>query len=278
MAIGRGNLLEPAPRIDAAKLRRLAARIRLSATRMVAIQRLGYLCQAMSSAEIFAVLFGGGVIRAGYDQFILSPGHYTICLYAAAAETGLIEATKLASYGKDGSELEAIGTERTPVADLVNGSLGQGLSGAIGFALAARLAAEDRDTFVFLSDGELEEGQVWEAAMFAGHHRLDRLVVVIDANNSQVDGPITSVTSIEPLAEKWRAFGWRVVEVDGHDVDALATAFASRSDGSKPLAVIARTEITGRVRAIPPSTDTHFVKLDIALETAIIRELEAALA
>jgi len=84
--------------------------------------------------------------------------------------------------------------------------------------------------------------------------------------------------SIEPLAEKWRAFGWRVVEVDGHDVDALATAFASRSDGAKPLAVIARTEITGRVRAIPPSTDTHFVKLDIALEIAIIRELEAALA
>jgi transketolase len=114
--------------------------------------------------------------------------------------------------------------------------------------------------------------------MFAGHHRLDRLVVVIDANNSQVDGPVTSVTSIEPLADKWRAFGWRVVEVDGHDVDALATAFASRSDGAKPLAVIARTEITGRVRAIPPSTDTHFVKLDIALETAIIRELEAALA
>jgi transketolase len=164
------------------------------------------------------------------------------------------------------------------VADLVNGSLGQGLSGAIGFALAARLAGEDRDTFAFLSDGELEEGQVLEAAMFAGHHRLDRLVVVIDANNSQVDGPVTSVTSIEPLADKWRAFGWRVVEVDGHDVDALATAFASRSDGAKPLAVIARTEITGRVRAIPPSTDTHFVKLDVALETAIIRELEAALA
>src|SRR5450759_3015863 len=118
-AIGRGNLMEPKPRIDAAKLRRLATRIRLSATRMVAIQRLGYLCQAMSSAEIFAVLFGGGVIRTGYDRFILSPGHYTICLYAVAAEIGLIEATKLASYGKDGSELEAIGTERTPVADLV---------------------------------------------------------------------------------------------------------------------------------------------------------------
>ena len=95
--------METALRVDAVKLRRLAARIRLNATRMVAIQGLGYLCQAMSSAEIFAVLFGGGVIRAGYDRFILSPGHYTICLYAVAAETGLIAAEKLASYGKDGS-------------------------------------------------------------------------------------------------------------------------------------------------------------------------------
>jgi transketolase len=270
--------METALRYDATTLRRLATRIRLNATRMVAIQRLGYLCQAMSSAEIFAVLFGGGVIRHGYDRFILSPGHYTICLYAAAAETGLIEATKLASYGKDGSELEAIGTEHTPVADLVNGSLGQGLSGAIGFALAARLAGEDRNTFAFLSDGELEEGQVWEAAMFAAHHHLNRLVVVIDANNSQVDGPVSSVTSIEPLADKWRAFGWRVAEVDGHDVDALATALKSRSDRNRPLAVIARTKITGGLQAIPPSTDTHFVKLDKALETAIISELEAALA
>ncbi len=87
--------------------------------------------------------------------------------------------------------------------------------------MPAQLAGEDRDIFAFLSDGEMEEGQVWEAAMFAAHRRLDRLVAVIDANNSQVDGPVTSVTTLEPLAEKWRAFGWRVAEVDGHDVDAL---------------------------------------------------------
>jgi transketolase len=263
--------------IHVAGLRRLATRIRLNATRMVAIQRLGYLCQAMSSAEIFAVLYGS-VMRPGYDRFILSPGHYTICVYAAAAETGRIDAAKLATYGKDGSELEAIGTERTPVVDLVNGSLGQGLSGAVGFALAARFANEDRHTFAFLSDGELEEGQVWEAAMFAGHHRLDGLTVVIDANNSQVDGPVTSVSTLEPLADKWRAFGWRVIELDGHDLNALVAAFKSRSDGAKPLVIVARTIITGGLRAFPPSTDTHFVKLDKALETAIVKELEAALA
>lgn len=262
---------------DAAGLRRLATRIRMRATDMVAIQGFGYLGQAMSSAEIFAVLFGS-TLRIGHDRFVLSPGHYVIALYAVAAETGLLDPAELANYGKDGSALEAIGSERTPVADLVCGSLGQGLSGAIGFALAARLGGEDRDVFAFLSDGEMEEGQVWEAAMFAAHRRLHRLVAVIDANNSQVDGPVTSVTTLEPLAEKWRAFGWRVAEVDGHDVDALAQAFASRHNGAGPLAVVARTEILGRMRAIPPTVDGHFIKLDGDLQRAIMRELEAALA
>jgi transketolase len=263
--------------LDVTKLRRLAIRIRMRATDMVAIQGFGYLGQAMSSAEIFAVLFGG-TMRLGHDRFVLSPGHYVISLYAAAAETGLLDPAELAAYGKDGAVLEAIGSERTPVADLVCGSLGQGLSGAIGFALAAQLADEERDVLAFLSDGEMQEGQVWEAAMFAAHRRLDRLVVVIDANNSQVDGPVASVTTIEPLAEKWRAFGWRVAEVDGHDVAALWQALASRRDSAGPLVVIARTEILGRMRAFPPTVDGHFIKLDGELKAAILRELEASLA
>jgi transketolase len=263
--------------LDASGLRRLAGRIRLRATQMVAIQGFGYLGQALSSAEIFAVLFGGAM-RYGHDRFVLSPGHYVIALYAAAAETGLIDPAKLDGYGRDGTALEAIGSERTPLGDLVCGSLGQGLSGAIGFALAAQLADEDRDVFAFLSDGEMEEGQVWEAAMFAAHRRLDRLVVVIDANNSQVDGPVTSVTTIEPLPEKWRAFGWRVAEVDGHDVEALGRAFASRHHAAGPLVVVARTEISGRMRAIPATVDGHFIKLDSGLQAAIVHELEAALA
>lgn len=262
---------------DATALRRLATRIRMRATEMVAIQGFGYLGQALSSAEVFAVLFAGA-LRYGHDRFVLSPGHYVISLFAVAAETGLLDPAELAAYGKDGVELEAIGSERTPFADLVCGSLGQGLSGAIGFALAAKFAGEDRGIFAFLSDGEMEEGQVWEAAMFAAHRRLDNLVVVIDANNSQVDGPVTFVTTIEPLADKWRAFGWRVAEVDGHDVEALSRAFASRHDGDGPLVVIARTEILGRLHAIPPTVDGHFIKLDAALKAAILNELEATLA
>jgi transketolase len=276
-------------------VRRLAARIRLNAVRMVARQGFGYLGQALSSAEIFATLYGGGCLRHGRDRFVLSPGHYVIALYAAAAELGLLEASQLDHYGEDGALLEAIGSERTPLVDLVCGSLAQGLSGAIGFALAAHLEhvahlehtghgeqvqREARDTYVFVSDGEMEEGQTWEAAMFAAHHRerMGRLVVVIDANDSQVDGTVASVTTLEPLAQKWRAFGWHAIEVDGHDIQALSAAFATRAPQRAPLVIIARTEIFGRMRSLPPGADGHFVKLDATLERALVAELESALA
>ncbi len=134
-------------------LRKLAQRIRLNATRMVAIQGFGYLGQALSSAEVMATLFGGGFVRPGIDRFVLSPGHYVISFFAVAAELGLIDRAALESYGKDGALLEAIGTERTPGLDLTCGSLGQGLSGAVGFALAAHLAGDGRATYALLSDG-----------------------------------------------------------------------------------------------------------------------------
>jgi transketolase len=266
----------PTPALS--ELQRIAARVRLDAIQMVSIQGFGYLGQALSSAEIFTALFAGGFLREGRDRFVISPGHYVIGLYAVTAEVGRIPREALASYGKDGATLEAIGGERTPVVDMVCGSLGQGLSVAAGYALAAGLAGEDRRTFAFLSDGELQEGQVWEAAMFAAHNcdRMGSLVAVIDANNSQVDGPVTSVTTLEPLADKWRAFGWKVAEVDGHDLEALCGAFASAGDG-RPLAVIARTEITGRMKSIPSTIDGHFMKLDAGLAAALTRELEASL-
>lgn len=261
---------------DWRELRRLAVRIQLNAVRMVSIQGFGYFGQALSAAEIFAVLYGS-FFKPGHDRFVLSPGHYAVVLFAVAAELGLIERKHLASYGLDGALLEAISTERTPMVDLTCGSLGQGLSGAIGFALASRLASDGRHTYAFLSDGEMEEGQVWEAAMFAAHHRLEGLTVLIDANDSQVDGPVTEQTTIEPLADKWRAFGWETFDVDGHDVQALHAALQSPRQG-RPRVVIARTEILSRIRALPASTDAHFVKLDPQLTAAIEAELEAQLA
>ena len=259
------------------RLRRLAARTRLHATNMVAIQGFGYLGQALSCADIVTALLAGSGFRLGWDRFVISPGHYIIAVYAIGAELGLIDPSLLATYGTDGSLLEAIGTERTPIVDLTCGSLGQGLSGAIGFAIAARLSGEDRRTFAFLSDGEMEEGQVWEAAMFASHHagRMGPLTVVIDANNSQVDGPVTDVTTIEPLVDKWRAFGWRTVDCDGHDLAALTAALAGVGQDKTPLTIIARTHILGRLRSIPPTVDGHFIKLDPALQSAIVKELEA---
>lgn len=262
-------------KVQQRELRNLATQIRINATRMIGIMGFGYLGQALSAAEIFAVLFGGGFLRHGHDRFVLSPGHYAVVLYAVAAELGLIDRKELESYGLDGALLEAISTERTPLVDLTCGSLGQGLSGAIGLALAATLARENRQTFAFLSDGEMEEGQTWEAAMFAGHNRIGNLTALIDANNSQVDGPVSSVTTLEPLADKWKAFGWHVEDIDGHDLDALSQALGARP-ADKPTVVIARTDILGRMKSFPPTVDGHFIKLDPQLQATIIAELEAA--
>ena len=249
---------------------------------MVAPHGFGYLGQALSAAEQYAAVYGAA-LRPGTDRVVCSPAHYVIAAYAAAARTGLLDEAMLATYGQDGSALEAIGTERSPVPDYVCGSLGQGLSAAAGFALADRLRGHPGvRTFAFLSDGELEEGQVWEAAMFAGHYRLGRLTVLLDANNSQVDGPVASITTIEPVAAKWRAFGWDAVELDGHDVDAVAAALASGADGAaspgRPRALICRTSTRHGLACLPPDADGHFIKLPADLAAAAEAELSAELA
>jgi len=262
-------------------LRELALRIRLRAVRMVAPQGFGYLGQALSSAEQVAAVFGAA--RPGVDRIVCSPGHYIIGPFAAAAELGLAD---VSGYGQNGSEFEAIGTERSPVVDYTCGSLGQGLSAALGFALADRFRGSDARIFAMVSDGELEEGQVWEAALFAAHHRLDRLVVLLDANNSQVDGPVDSITTLEPIADKWSAFGWRVFDIDGHDVSAvsaaLAAAFAAAFAGAaaergRPSVLVCRTSTRHGLDCLPPDADGHFIKLPPSLVAAAVSELTGKL-
>ena len=256
-------------------LRRLATAIRLRAVAMVAPQGFGYLGQALSAAEQYAAVYGAAY-RRGTDRVVCSPGHYVIAAYAAAAETGLIDGAALAGYGQNGSSLEAIGTERSPVPEYTCGSLGLGLSAAAGFALGDRLLGrDDARTFAFVSDGELQEGQVWEAAMFAGHHRLSRLTVLLDANNSQVDGPVDSITTIEPVAAKWAAFGWEAADLDGHDVAAVAAALAARA--SRPQVLICRTSTRHGLACLPPDADGHFIKLPADLAAAAAAELQAEL-
>jgi transketolase len=254
---------------------RLATAIRLRAVRMVAPQGFGYLGQALSSAEQVAALFA--VMRPGRDRLVCSPGHYVIGIFAAAAELGLLDEEAVAAYGQNGSPVEAIGTERSPVADYVCGSLGQGLSAAAGFALSDRLRRRDRRTFAMVSDGELEEGQVWEAAMFAAHHGLSRLTVLLDANNSQVDGPVDTITTIEPIAAKWQAFGWEAVDLDGHDVGALIKALTVTSRGKQPSVLINRTSTGYGLHCLPPDADGHFIKLPPELAARAAAELTARL-
>jgi transketolase len=254
---------------------RLATAIRLRAVRMVAPQGFGYLGQALSSAEQVAALFT--VMRPGRDRLVCSPGHYVIGVFAAAAELGVLSEEAASTYGQDGSPVEAIGTERSPVADYVCGSLGQGLSAAVGFALSDRLKNRDRRTFAMVSDGELEEGQVWEAAMFAAHHRLSRLTVLLDANNSQVDGPVDTITTIEPVAAKWEAFGWDAVDLDGHDVDAILKALTQADNSNKPSVLICRTSTTHGLWCLPPDADGHFIKLPPDLAARAEAELRGEL-
>ncbi|MEV0605889.1 1-deoxy-D-xylulose-5-phosphate synthase N-terminal domain-containing protein [Polymorphospora rubra] len=267
--------LPPGPPLPVAQLAGLAARIRLHAVRMVAAHGLGYLGQALSSAEGFAVLYGR-CYRPGADRIVVSPGHYIIAAFAAAAERGLLDEDDLRTYGHNGSRLEAIGTERSPAVDLTCGSLGQGLSAAVGFALADRIQGRpDARTFAFLSDGELEEGQLWEAAMFADHHRLGNLAVLLDANNSQVDGPVADITTIEPIAEKWRSFGWDARDVDGHDPAVLADAMDRAIAADRPAVVIARTSTRHGLACLPDGVDGHFIKLPPDLAEQATAELEA---
>jgi transketolase len=162
------------------------------------------------------------------------------------------------------------------VLDYVCGSLGQGLSAAAGFALSDRLRGREARTFALVSDGELEEGQVWEAAMFAAHYRLAALTVLVDANNSQVDGPVDDITTLEPVAGKWAAFGWDAAEVNGHDVAAVIQALTAARGSARPAVVICRTSTRHGLGCLPPDADGHFIKLPADLATAAVRELEQA--
>jgi transketolase len=259
--------------------RSLAAKVRLRAARMVAPHGFGYFGQALSAAEIFGALYAYAY-QPDRDHFVCSPGHYIVCAFALAPDIGALDEAELASYGQDGSALEAVGTERSPGVDLTCGSLGQGLSAAAGFALADRLNGRvDARTFVLVSDGELEEGQVWEAALFAAHHKLDKLVMLIDANNSQVDGPVDSITTLDPIADKWRAFGWEAHDVDGHDLEAIRAALesAERSTG-RPTVIVCRTSTRHGVDSLPADVDGHFIKLSGSLAQSVLAELEDRLA
>ena len=230
--------------------RALARSIRIHALKMTNAAGSSHIGAVLSMADILAVLYGT-ILRVDpanahwehRDRFILSKGHAAAGVSAALAERGFFPLEHLQDYCRDGSNLGGHVAHRgVPGVEISSGSLGHGLSIGAGMAYGARLDARDHRVFVLLSDGECDEGSTWEAILFAAHHRLDHLVAIVDYNKLQSLAPVSETLALEPFADKWRAFGWAVVEVNGHDHDQLCGALANiPSSPGKPTAVLAHT-------------------------------------
>ena len=236
---------------DFAAIQGLAARLRRHVVEMVARLGQGYVAQGLGAADLFAALFGselrlrrGNPRWHGRDRFILSASHNSALFHAAFAEAGLMPLEALETYCVDGSPCEVNVSERLPGVEGSFGSLGQGLSVGVGMALAGKLDESPWRVYVVLGDGELQEGQVWEATMAAATHRLDNLCMVIDWNEMQVEGHVDKVHRMEPVLAKFEAFGWGAVEVDGHDLSQIFSALAlARATEGRPTVILARTKV-----------------------------------
>lgn len=235
------------------RLSTLATKIRMGALTAVHSARSGHPGGSLSIAELLAYLYfcemnvdpknPGDPKR---DRLVLSKGHTCPALYATLAERGYFDTELLKTFRHIGSILQGHpDMKHIPGVDMSTGSLGQGVSAACGIALSAKLAGEDYRVYTVMGDGEQEEGEVWEAAMFAAHHKLNNLCVIVDFNGLQIDGNITDVLNPTPLDEKYRAFGFHVLTIDGHDFDEIEAAFASARQSDKPTAIIAKC-IKGR--------------------------------
>src|SRR3954468_4013051 len=238
---------------NAPSLEERAYRIRRNALLMGEVQGQGYIAQALGVADVLAVSYFHALRYRpedphweDRDRFLLSIGHYAIALYAALIEAGIVPADELETYGSDDSRLPMSGmASYTPGMEISGGSLGLGLGIAVGMALGLKRKQSDRFVYNLMSDGELDEGPTWEAAMSAGHHGLDNLICIVDVNRMQADGPSTGVLNFEPLPAKWDAFGWFVQRVDGNNIPALVRAFdAARGHaGKQPRVIICDTKM-----------------------------------
>lgn len=232
------------------ELKRMANRLRQDILTMLIPAKSGHPGGSLSAVEILTVLYFQEMrVRpqephwADRDRFVLSKGHAAPVLYAALAEKGYFPREELLGLRQTGRMLQGHpDMKKTPGVDMSTGSLGQGLSAANGMALAGRLDKRDFRVYVLLGDGEMAEGQIWEAAMASAHFKLDNLTAFLDLNGLQIDGRTDEVMSSAPLPEKWHAFGWHVLEVDGHDIGALQRALAeAKTVKGRPAILIAKT-------------------------------------
>lgn len=259
----------PAPKLS---LQTRAAKIRRHALRMGAVQGQGYIGQALGLADMLAVAYFHALhyrpedpAWEERDRFLLSHGHYAIALYAVLIEAGVIPESELETYGSDDSRLPMSGMATyTPGMEISGGSLGQGLPIAVGMALALRQKGTPAVVYNSMSDGELNEGSTWEAAMSAAHYRLSNLICLVDVNNMQADGPSSNVLAIEPLEDKWAAFGWYVQRVDGNDLNALVAAFDSARNDSRacPRVILLDTKLGTGVPFLEEREGSHFMRVE----------------
>jgi transketolase len=232
------------------QLREKAKRIRIDILKMLTECGSGHTGGSLSSADIATALYFHHMKYdpkkpdwKDRDYFILSKGHAAPLLYVVLAHAGFIDCAELCTLRKLGSRLQGHPDSKClPGVEISTGSLGQGLSVANGIALAQKLDKASNRVYALLGDGELQEGQVWEAAMTAAHYKLDNLCAIVDNNGLQIDGPIGRVMGVEPIADKWRAFGWEVMDVDGHDMAQLVAALEKAGTvKGKPFVIVART-------------------------------------
>lgn len=249
-----------------------AYRIRRYALRMGEVQGQGYIGQALGWADVLAVAYGHALnLRPedpeweGRDRFLLSHGHYAIAHYAALIEAGVIPEDELETYGSDDSRLPMSGmASYTPGMEISGGSLGQGLPIAVGMALGLRHQGNPAFVYNSMSDGELDEGSTWEAALGAAHHGLGNLICLVDINNQQADGPSSKVLGFEPLADKWAAFGWHVQRVRGNDLSAVLNAFdtARQLAAPQPRVILFDTLMGKGVPFLEQREKNHFIRVD----------------
>jgi transketolase len=261
--------------------------IRTETIRLIEIAKVGHYSSVFSAAEIFAALYYDVMTIdpaqpdwPDRDRFLMGKGHAAVGLYPVLADLGYYPPSALDNYAHLGSAFgDHPDMTKIPGIDFSSGSIGHALSNGAGMAIAGRMAGKTFSVFVMVGDGEMQEGQVWEAALSAGHQRLGRLVAIVDRNGFQLDGQVDDVVGIEPLADKWRAFGWHVQEVDGHDPIAVRDILAAtkeRDPDSAPTCIIAHTSKGKGVSYMEREPGWHLGYLDPADGLRAIDEIRGA--
>jgi transketolase len=262
-----------------AELQGIAMSLRRRMLRMAAHKGEGYIAQGLGIADALAAVYfrelsidPGRLDDPNRDRFLLSTGHYSIAMYAVLAELGVLTDEQLETYALNGSALPMSTFDETPGIEIISGSLGHGLGQGVGMALGLRLDESPAKVVVELSDGELQEGSTWEAAMAAASFRLDNLWALVDCNGIQADGPL--VLDMEPVLDKWRAFGWSAVEVNGNAMQELVDAFEALRKEPGPRAVVLRTTPGSGVPTIERRDRAHFVRVNDDEWSRLMEELE----